>query len=1020
MGKHSSLLHIEYLRHVKARQRRAFFGQFMLRASPLVVGALIGAGLADQVQAQAVNLDPTVHNITPDGRTRTTVTTTGTHSRITTETISGNVGFNTFSDFQQAAGTRVDLFVPDAAGSLVNIVSNGAAVIHGELNGYKNGEIGGNIFFSSSDGFILGQGGRINVGSLTVNTPTQEFLNRIVRADGTINDAVASQLMRGEIPLSEGGQISILGQVSANGAITLQGHSVSINGTTGPLTGDNLGQRTKFEATVNSTGMIEGGALVASGGRIAIVATGNSRIGGRVDVSATGAAQKAGTVSITGGDITIEADAAVAANGDAGGEVIVFADGTLVVQDGATFSAAGLGGGDGGFIELSGRDAHIGSVNLDLSSRAGRAGTLLIDPFNLFVGGPSTQSSLTTDVSISPNILSNGANIILQADNAITVVNGGVLDSRIMTAGVSSGNSGNITLEAPTIVLENGAQVLAGVTSASGFAGGTVTFTAARSNGGTSEIIIGQTGANGPIVTGHDITFTATSTVNQASLLIAVPTATARITANSGTITAAGQFSATATATGAGGLTLLPLGIVTTTVTSGVEIGGTTALSAAAMSASATSAVTSSILTQSLAPADSSADGAVAISTVNSTALVRLGGASTIDVTGATTLAANNSVISASDATPQAAAFGASVGVSVVNAITTAEIVDSAAVTAGSLALGATTVTDVSVKAIAGAGGATTPSPGSQATTYLTDARYGGQATTSDGGISVAGALAISDLASTTRARINSAALTTVAGALSIGTSSGNTASVTADGSTVTSATGVGVALGINIAKVVNDAVISSTVSAGSAALSAIRPGGGNVFTTHATSGAGATNIGVAGSFALNLIDTQSVARVMGGAVVTVAGGAVSLASDNGTAATASALPKDAGASGGSVGVGAGIAMNIVANRSFAELADDGVVTGAGALSLSALGTHTATTTAEAGSAGGVSLTPALALSLITNTTTARLGTWRGADGCGVGVCSGGAACLCDDHGLWQGGGVKGGDRGGFGAGAGG
>jgi hypothetical protein len=992
MGKHSSLLHIEYLRHVKARQRRAFFGQFMLRASPLVVGALIGAGLADQVQAQAVNLDPTVHNITPDGRTRTTVTTTGTHSRITTETISGNVGFNTFSDFQQAAGTRVDLFVPDAAGSLVNIVSNGAAVIHGELNGYKNGEIGGNIFFSSSDGFILGQGGRINVGSLTVNTPTQEFLNRIVRADGTINDAVASQLMRGEIPLSEGGQISILGQVSANGAITLQGHSVSINGTTGPLTGDNLGQRTKFEATVNSTGMIEGGALVASGGRIAIVATGNSRIGGRVDVSATGAAQKAGTVSITGGDITIEADAAVAANGDAGGEVIVFADGTLVVQDGATFSAAGLGGGDGGFIELSGRDAHIGSVNLDLSSRAGRAGTLLIDPFNLFVGGPSTQSSLTTDVSISPNILSNGANIILQADNAITVVNGGVLDSRIMTAGVSSGNSGNITLEAPTIVLENGAQVLAGVTSASGFAGGTVTFTAARSNGGTSEIIIGQTGANGPIVTGHDITFTATSTVNQASLLIAVPTATARITANSGTITAAGQFSATATATGAGGLTLLPLGIVTTTVTSGVEIGGTTALSAAAMSASATSAVTSSILTQSLAPADSSADGAVAISTVNSTALVRLGGASTIAVTGATTLAATNSVISASDATPQAAAFGASVGVSVVNAITTAEIVDSAAVTAGSLALGANTVTDVSVKAIAGAGGATTPSPGSQATTFLTDSRYGGQATTSDGGISVAGALAISDLASTTRAQINSTALTTVAGALSIGTSSGNSASVTADGSTVTSATGVGVALGINIAKVVNDAVISSAVSAGSAALSAIRPGAGNVFTTHATSGAGATNIGVAGSFALNLIDTQSVARVMGGAVVTVAGGAVSLASDNGTAATASALPKDAGASGGSVGVGAGIAMNIVANRSFADLADDGVVTGAGALSLSALGTHTATTTAEAGSAGGVSLTPALALSLITNTTTARLGSG------GVQTVAGSVSVLAAQH----------------------
>ncbi|PKP71138.1 MAG: hypothetical protein CVT82_02790, partial [Alphaproteobacteria bacterium HGW-Alphaproteobacteria-4] len=880
MGKHSGLLHIEHSRQQRACQRRALFKQFVLGASPLVLGALMGTGIADRAAAQAVNLDISANNIIADGRTRTTITTTDNHTRITTDTVSGNVGFNTFSDFQQAAGTRVDLFVPDAAGSLVNIVSNGAVVINGELNSYMDGSIGGNVFFASSNGFIVGQNGRINVGSLTVNTPTQEFLDRVVRADGTVNNAVAAQLMRGEIPMSADGHISIMGQINAQGAITLQGQTVSINGNTGPLTGADLGQRTKFEATVNAAGMVEGAALVAHGGRISIVAAGGSRIGGRLDTSAD--AGRGGEISVTGGDITVESGAVLAADGVSGGDIVVFADGVLVVQDNATFSAAGTGLGDGGFIELSGRDAHIGSVNLDLASRAGRAGTLLIDPWNLFIGGASTGSGASDNASIATSIFSNGASILLQADNSITVTTGGVLDSRILTAGVTSGNSGNITLEAPMITLEDGSKVLAGVTTGSTFTGGDVALTATRTNGGTAQIVIGQGGATGPEVTGRDITLTASSTVDQASLLLALPTANALITANGGTIEASRLFKATATAVGAGGVSLLPLGIVVTNVQAKIDITGATEVSAALAEFDASAEVQSSIVTQSLAPVNSSADGAVAVSTINSTAIARIGGSAKLDVTGDTTLTVRNTVTSKSDATPQAAAFGASVGVSVVNAITTAEIADAAEVSAGALSLIARTGTSVLVNATAGAGGATTPSAGSMATTYLTDPNYGGQAQTSGGGVSVAGALAISDLTSTTNARINSSATTTVTGALNVETGSENAVTLTSDGSTVESATGVGVALGINIAKVVNDATIASAVSTGSATVAALSTGNGNSFATSATSGAGASNVGIAGSFALNLLDTQSVARVSGGAVVAVTGGgAVSLATDN-------------------------------------------------------------------------------------------------------------------------------------------
>lgn len=303
----------------------------MAGASTIVLGAAFTAALPTSGKAQAVNVgNITTNNIVADGRTKTNITVKGNHTKIRTNTVSAGVGFNSFSDFQQAAGQRVDLFVPDKAGSLVNIVNNGAVVINGELNAFKDGKIGGNVFFSSSDGFVVGQSGRVNVGSLTVNTPTQGFLDKVVRADGTVNNSVARQLMRGEIPMSPNGHISIAGEVNAKGGITLQGHTVAINGDTGPLTGADLGQRTKFDATVNSSGMIEGGALISRGGKISIVAAGGAHVSGRADVSAKNSG-RGGDITVTsGGDTTISATANISADGagldGAGGDVIFIAD----------------------------------------------------------------------------------------------------------------------------------------------------------------------------------------------------------------------------------------------------------------------------------------------------------------------------------------------------------------------------------------------------------------------------------------------------------------------------------------------------------------------------------------------------------------------------------------------------------------------------------------------------------------------------------------------------------------------
>ncbi len=155
-----------------------------------------------------------------------------------------------------------------------------------------------------------------------------------------------------------------------------------------------------------------------------------------------------------------------------------------------------------------------------------------------------------------------------------------------------------------------------------------------------------------------------------------------------------------------------------------------------------------------------------------------------------------------------------------------------------------------------------------------------------------------------------------------------------------------------------------------------------------ATAGAGGTDVGVAGGLAINLVSASSQATIgqsyaippaTSGATVTITSGgtgAVSLTAEEDANSTVSAMPAPGSpSSGGSVGVGASLGLDIVSNTALAELADNVMMTGAGATSLSATSLDTMSTTAEAGAAGGIAVSPAVALSLASNTTTAEVGT---------------------------------------------
>jgi filamentous hemagglutinin family protein len=168
-------------------------------ASPMVLSLVALMAGPSVAHAQAVNLGGAGANrIIPDGRTATRLSVRGTRTAITTGTVSKGTGFNSFSDFEEAAGQQVDLYVPTGAGNLVNIVRNGPVVVNGVLNAYKDGRIGGNVFFSDSHGFVVGKSGTINVGALTVNTPTPRFLDGVVGAGGNVTVPSGHQKIRRE------------------------------------------------------------------------------------------------------------------------------------------------------------------------------------------------------------------------------------------------------------------------------------------------------------------------------------------------------------------------------------------------------------------------------------------------------------------------------------------------------------------------------------------------------------------------------------------------------------------------------------------------------------------------------------------------------------------------------------------------------------------------------------------------------------------------------------------------------
>lgn len=136
---------------------------------------------------------------------------------ITEQQHKGTLGYNAFKDFTVTQGDIVNMHLANDTTKLLNLVTEQIS-ISGMVNSYQNSKIGGNVYFISPKGIMVGATGVINVGSLVMGTNYKNAYNEFFYGKTTTDYA-------GD------GTVAIGGTINALGDINLQGQKVIVDPT---------------------------------------------------------------------------------------------------------------------------------------------------------------------------------------------------------------------------------------------------------------------------------------------------------------------------------------------------------------------------------------------------------------------------------------------------------------------------------------------------------------------------------------------------------------------------------------------------------------------------------------------------------------------------------------------------------------------------------------------------------------------------------------------------------------------
>ena len=352
--------------------------------------------------------------------------------------------FHSFEEFSIDAGRGAYFANPDG---IANIFSRVTGSKRSDILG-RLGVLGdANLFLINPNGILFGPDATLDMrGAFHASTA-----NEIIFPDGNTFSALAPDAA----PLLT---VDVTVPLSVEFAGATSGVPVGDLTNDASLTVD-AGQR----LTLQGDTVISRGELLAPGGTVQVL---GNRVGltnqARIDVSSStggGTVQVGGAFqgndslmaaarTYVGEDVEISADALT--SGD-GGEVIIWAD-EVTGFSGTVTARGGSNNGNGGFVEVSGKETLLFEGNVDVNAVNGAWGTLLLDPRNITISNqPSSSQQVDASLPtifegdfVGDNIVINSQNLVRQSGNIkLEATNDIQVDD---TLSLDFGGGGSITL----------------------------------------------------------------------------------------------------------------------------------------------------------------------------------------------------------------------------------------------------------------------------------------------------------------------------------------------------------------------------------------------------------------------------------------------------------------------------------------------------------------------------------------------------------------------------------------------
>ena len=254
------------------------------------------------------------------------------------ESVHGDVGLNRFQEFKVGNQELANLYFRQekdstALNTLVNTVES-RIDINGTVNAIRDNNVGGNLYFLSKDGMVVGANGVVNAGSLTVLAAENKFKDA---------EAASEALKKQAWELSSKGTIDVSGTLNTATGIDLRAAYINVAKGDGSSFAPQLRTGMLFYTTVNTNGLVSDAgvkdgrltATVDSSGNV-VIADPNDKDNaalkgdGSIKLQASATKKNAAHLDSVTLQNAVEAKVNIAegAKLDAAGDVLVSADAT--------------------------------------------------------------------------------------------------------------------------------------------------------------------------------------------------------------------------------------------------------------------------------------------------------------------------------------------------------------------------------------------------------------------------------------------------------------------------------------------------------------------------------------------------------------------------------------------------------------------------------------------------------------------------------------------------------------------